>query len=149
MYKRKARILFLCDGNSCRSQMAEGYANALGGKWLEARSAGIVAHGKNSKAIEIMLEDQIDITSQESTVVDNEMISWADLIVTVCSHVDSHCLVLPGGIRKKHWPLSDPAKAQGTDDEIMQEFRSVRDEVKRRVLGMLGGMKMLDRSDFN
>lgn len=143
MFKRKARILFLCTGNSCRSQMAEGYAKALGADWLDARSAGIEAHGKNPRAIAVMREDGVDISGQVSNVVDDEMIKWADLIVTVCGHADENCPASPATTRKKHWPLPDPAKATGTDDEIMQEFRSVQKEVKQRVLSMIAGMKMI------
>ena len=81
MYKRKARVVFLCTGNSCRSQMAEGYANTLGKDWLEAKSAGIEAHGKNPRAIAVMAEDGVDISAQESTVINAEMLQWADLVV--------------------------------------------------------------------
>ncbi len=147
MYKRKVKVLFLCTGNSCRSQMAEGWANHLGGDWLEAQSAGIEAHGKNPRAIAVMHEAGVDIARQESTRVTPEMIAWADLVVTVCGHADEHCPVLPAGVQKKHWPLSDPAKATGTQDEIMTVFRATRDEVKSRVEGLIGGLKMMARSD--
>jgi len=147
MYKHKARILFLCTGNSCRSQMAEGWANHLGGEWLEAQSAGIEAHGKNPRAIAVMRETGVDISHQESTRVTPEMLAWADLVVTVCGHADEHCPVLPPGVQKKHWPLEDPAKATGTEVEIMAKFRATRDEVKSRVEGMIGGIKLLAHSD--
>jgi len=147
VYKRKVKVLFLCTGNSCRSQMAEGWANHLGNEWLEAKSAGIEAHGKNPRAIAVMRETGVDISRQESTRVTPEMLAWADLVVTVCGHADEHCPVLPPGVRKKHWPLEDPAKATGTDEEIMAKFRATRDEVKNRVEGMIGGIKMLARSD--
>ncbi len=147
MYKRKARILFLCTGNSCRSQIAEGWANHLGSEWLEATSAGIEAHGKNPRAIAVMREAGVDISHQESTRVNPEMLTWADLVVTVCGHADEHCPVPPPGVRKKHWPLEDPAKATGTEDEIMAKFRATRDEIKNRVEEMIGGIKILARSD--
>jgi arsenate reductase len=147
VYKRKVKVLFLCTGNSCRSQMAEGWANRLGNEWLEAKSAGIEAHGKNPRAIAVMRETGVDISHQESTRVTPEMLAWADLVVTVCGHADEHCPVLPPGVRKKHWPLEDPAKATGTEEEIMVKFRATRDEVKNRVEGMIGGIKMLARSD--
>ena len=147
MYKHKAKILFLCTGNSCRSQMAEGWANHLGGAWLEAASAGIEAHGKNPRAIAVMREAGVDISHQESTRVTPEMLAWADLVVTVCGHADEHCPVLPPGVQKKHWPLEDPAKATGTEEEIMAKFRATRDEVKSRVEGLIGGIKLLARSD--
>ena len=145
MYKRKARVLFLCTGNSCRSQMAEGYANYLGEDLLEAKSAGIEAHGKNPRAIAIMQEDGVDISSQESTVVSDEMVNWADLIVTVCGHADEQCPTIPASAQKKHWPLPDPAMATGNEEEIMSKFRAVRDEVKHRIKSMVAGMKMVSR----
>ncbi len=147
MYKRKARILFLCTGNSCRSQMAEGWANHLGGEWLEATSAGIEAHGKNPRAIAVMREAGVDISYQESTCVTPEMLASADLVVTVCGHADEHCPVLPPGVQKKHWPLEDPARASGTEEQIMTKFRATRDEIRHRVEGMIGGLKMMARSD--
>ena len=147
MYKRKVKVLFLCTGNSCRSQMAEGWAKHLGGDWLEVQSAGIEAHGKNPRAIAVMREAGVDIASQESTRVTPDMLGWADLVVTVCGHADEHCPVLPAGVQKKHWPLSDPAKAAGSEDEIMAVFRATRDEVKSRVEGLIGGLKMMARSD--
>lgn len=130
-------ILFLCTGNSCRSQMAEGWARRLGGNDFEITSAGIESHGKNPRAITVMGEAGVDISDQESTRVSDAMIAAADLVVTVCGHADEHCPVLPHGVRKLHWPLEDPAKATGTEEEIMAEFRRVRDEVRERVTGLL------------
>jgi len=149
MASDKKRVLVLCTGNSCRSQMAEGWANHLGGEWLEATSAGIEAHGKNPRAIAVMREAGVDISHQESTRVTPEMLEQADLVVTVCGHADEHCPVLPPGVQKKHWPLEDPAKATGTEEEIMAKFRATRDEVKSRVEGLIGGLKMMARSDEN
>ena len=133
MPQRKIRILFLCTGNSCRSQMAEGWANHLGSEWLEARSAGIEAHGKNPRAIRVMAEAGVDVSGQESMRVTDDMIRRADVVITVCGHADEHCPVLPPDVKKLHWPLSDPAKAKGTEDEIMTVFRATRDEVRQRV----------------
>jgi arsenate reductase len=147
MYQRKVKILFLCTGNSCRSQMAEGWANHLGQGRVEATSAGIEAHGKNPRAIAVMRESGVDISHQESTRVTPEMLAQADLVVTVCGHADEHCPVLPPGVQKKHWPLEDPAKATGTEDEIMAKFRATRDEVRSRVEGLIGELKMMARSD--
>jgi len=117
--------------------MAEGWARHLGGDAVAVQSAGIEAHGKNPRAIAIMAEAGIDISDQESTVVDNVMIESADVVVTVCGHADEQCPVLPVGTRKIHWPLSDPAKASGTEDEIMARFRETRDEVELRVRALL------------
>lgn len=131
------RILFLCTGNSCRSQMAEGWAKHLGAGVVEAESAGIEAHGKNPRAIAVMAEVGVDISGQESTRVTDGMIRNADIVVTVCGHADEHCPVLPPEIKKIHWPLSDPAKATGTEDQIMAQFRATRDDVHRRVADLI------------
>ena len=117
--------------------MAEGWARHLGGDAVSVQSAGIEAHGKNPRAIAVMAEAGIDISAQESTVVDDAMIGAADVIVTVCGHADERCPVLPAGCRKIHWPLADPAKASGTEDEIMARFRETRDDVRARVRALL------------
>ena len=136
----KTRVLFLCTGNSCRSQMAEGWARALGGEQIEALSAGIEAHGKNPWAIAVMHVAGVDISTQESTRVTDAMLAAADIVVTVCGHADEHCPVLPPGVKKIHWPLIDPAKATGTEDEILTQFRATRDEVRRRVADLIQGL---------
>lgn len=130
-------ILFLCTGNSCRSQIAEGWAKRLGAGACDALSAGIEAHGKNPRAIAVMAEAGVDISGQESTRLTDEMLAAADYLVTVCGHADEHCPRLPAGLRKEHWPLSDPAKATGTEDEIMAVFRASRDDIRSRVADLL------------
>jgi arsenate reductase len=147
MHQRKIKILFLCTGNSCRSQMAEGWANHLGRDRVEAASAGIEAHGKNPRAIAVMREAGVDISRQESTRVTPEMLAQADLVITVCGHADEHCPILPPGVQKQHWPLDDPAKATGTEEQIMAKFCATRDEVKSRVEGLIGGLKMMAHGD--
>jgi arsenate reductase (thioredoxin) len=129
----KTRVLFLCTGNSCRSQMAEGWANYLGKDVLEATSAGIEAHGKNLRAIAVMKEAGVDISHQESRRVTPEMLAAADLIVTVCGHADEHCPVLPPGIEKRHWPFDDPAKATGTEEQVTAAFRTTRDRIRAQI----------------
>lgn len=137
MHNRKIRVLFLCTGNSCRSQMAEGWARRLGGDRIDAQSAGIEAHGKNSRAIATMAEAGVDISNQESTRVTAAMIEAADVIVTVCGHADEHCPAVPPGVEKRHWPLADPAKATGSEAEITAQFRATRDEVRQRVAALV------------
>ena len=132
------RILFLCTGNSCRSQMAEGWTRRLGGDRVVVASAGIEAHGQNPCAITVMGEAGIDISAQQSTVLTRNMLEQADLVVTVCGHADEVCPALPHGTRKIHWPLNDPARATGTEEEILGVFRATRDEVARRVAVLLG-----------
>jgi len=126
-------ILFLCTGNSCRSQMAEGWGRTLAAGHHAFRSAGIEAHGKNPRAIAVMREAGVDIGAQESTRLTDEMLAWCDLVVTVCGHADEHCPALPAGTRKRHWPLEDPARAGGSEAEIMAVFRASRDDIRRRV----------------
>jgi len=130
-------ILFLCTGNSCRSQMAEGWGKKFAANLFEIQSAGIECHGKNPRAIAIMQEAGVDIAAQESTKVTDIMIEQADLVVTVCGHADEHCPVLPAGTKKYHWPLDDPAKAEGNEEDIMQTFRTSRDDIKNRVKDLL------------
>ena len=117
--------------------MAEGWARHISGETVAVQSAGIEAHGKNPKAIAVMREVGVDISGQESTIVDDSMLQQADIVVTVCGHADEQCPVLPPGITKIHWPLTDPAKATGSEDEIMDKFRATRDEVEHRVRDLL------------
>lgn len=145
MSKKVFHLLFLCTGNSCRSQMAEGWARELGKQygddWLEVESAGIESHGKNPRAIAVMQDAMVDISAQESTTVTDEMLEQADLVVSVCGHADEHCPVLPAGTRKIHWPLDDPAKAEGAEEEIMKVFVASRDDIRRRVNELLNDIK--------
>ena len=134
-------LLFLCTGNSCRSQIAEGWARQLGGDWLQVQSAGIEAHGKNPRAIVVMQEAGVDISNQESTKLTDDMLAEADYLVTVCGHADEHCPALPAGMRKEHWPLNDPAKATGSEEEIMAVFRASRDDIKQRVTDLIGRLQ--------
>jgi len=129
----KKQVLFLCTGNSCRSQMAEGWLKHLGGDNYEVFSAGIEAHGKNPRAITVMREAGVDISAQESEVINPEILQSLDLLVTVCSHADEHCPVFSMAGKREHWPFSDPAKADGSEAEIMDEFRRVRDQIKTRI----------------
>lgn len=130
-------ILFLCTGNSCRSQMAEGFLRALSGGGVEVQSAGLEAHGKNPQAIAVMSEVGIDISRQASTEVTGAMIENADLVVTVCGHAEQHCPVLPAGTRRLHWPLPDPARATGSEEDILARFRAVRDEIRGRISSLI------------
>ena len=117
--------------------MAEGWARHYAQNLFEIQSAGIESHGKNPRAIKVMLEAGVDISAQESTKVTDEMLAQADYVVTVCGHADEHCPALTTGTKKEHWPLNDPAKAEGSEEEIMQLFRSSRDDIKNRVKELL------------
>ncbi len=117
--------------------MAEGWARALANENITVQSAGIEAHGKNPRAIAVMAEAGIDISAQESTRVDDAMLQAADRVITVCGHADEHCPALPPATAKEHWPLEDPARASGSEDEIMHVFRASRDDIKQRVSELL------------
>jgi arsenate reductase len=133
-------ILFLCTGNSCRSQIAEGWAKHLGGGQHIIQSAGIEAHGKNPRALAVMQEAGIDISAQESTRVTDSMLAAADIVVTVCGHADEHCPCLPPGTQKIHWPLSDPARASGSEQEVTEVFRATREDIRQRVKDLLASL---------
>jgi len=129
----KKKILFLCTGNSCRSQMAEGWLRVLGGDRFEACSAGIEAHGLNPRAVAVMAEAGVDISGQKSKILDPKLFKTIDLLVTVCSHADVHCPVAYILGKREHWPFSDPARATGSEEEIMVEFRRVRDQIRQKI----------------
>ncbi|PNZ35111.1 arsenate reductase (thioredoxin) [Mammaliicoccus vitulinus] len=116
-------IYFICTGNSCRSQMAEGWAKHIIGENWNIYSAGIETHGVNPKAIEAMKEVNIDITDQTSDLIDQTILNQSDLVVTLCGHADEHCPTIPKHVHKEHWGFDDPA---GKD---WSEFQRVRDEI--------------------
>ncbi|MFD2629829.1 arsenate reductase (thioredoxin) [Oceanobacillus kapialis] len=129
----KKIIYFLCTGNSCRSQMAEGWAKHLLGDEWEVKSAGIEAHGLNPKAVEAMKEVSIDISDQTSDIIDPEILNHADLAVTLCGDAADKCPVTPPTVRREHWGFDDPAKAEGSEEEKWQFFQRVRDEIGERI----------------
>jgi arsenate reductase len=135
MIKTLPRILFLCTGNSCRSQMAEGYARHLRSGHFEAFSAGIVAHGQNPNAIRVMAEDGVDITVQQSKTLQSLLEAGVtfDVVFTVCGHADENCPLFPGKTRVIHHGFDDPpklAKLAATEEEAFQHYRRVRDEIR-------------------
>ena len=126
------RVLFLCTGNSCRSQMAEGLTRHLRGDRIEASSCGIEKHGLNPLAVRAMEEIGIDISQHVSKTVDEIGIDGYDVVVTVCGHADETCPVFPGQTRVVHRGFDDPPKLAAdasTDDEAMPHYRRVRDEI--------------------
>ena len=127
-------ILFVCTGNSCRSQMAEGWLRHLAGELvpqlgLKASSAGMAAHGVNPMAIRCMQEQGMDISNHRSKLLTDAMIEQADLVVTVCADADSSCPVVPAGKKKLHLPFDDPAQAEGSEQEVIDCFRRVCSEI--------------------
>lgn len=130
----KKLVYFLCTGNSCRSQMADGFLKALGKDEFEVKSAGLEAHGLNPRAVLVMKEAGIDISGHTSDVIDPELLNRADMVITLCGHADEHCpAIMNPEVVKWHWGFDDPAKATGTEDEILEKFRQVRDAIKARI----------------
>lgn len=130
----KKLVYFLCTGNSCRSQMADGFLKALGGDRYEVKSAGLEAHGLNPRAVAAMKEAGIDISAHTSDVIDPEVLSIADYIITLCGHANDNCPVVHNDKANRwHWGFEDPAKANGTEEEIWSKFREVRDLIKHRM----------------
>nr|WP_277547427.1 arsenate reductase (thioredoxin) [Brevibacillus laterosporus] len=126
-------MYFLCTGNSCRSQMAEGWAKKYLGENWNVYSAGIEAHGVNPRAIEAMKEVNIDISNQTSDVINPSLLQNADLVVTLCGHANDVCPVTSKDKERVHWGFDDPAKAEGTDEEKWTMFQRVRDEIGARI----------------
>ncbi|HLS08751.1 arsenate reductase (thioredoxin) [Lentibacillus sp.] len=130
----KPILYFLCTGNSCRSQMAEGFGKKyLGDKW-DVRSAGIEVHGLNPLAVKAMQEVDVDISHQASSTIDPELLNHADLVVTLCGDARDNCPMTPPQVRKAHWGFDDPAKAEGTETERWEVFQRVRDEIEERII---------------
>jgi arsenate reductase len=123
-------ILVLCTGNSCRSQIADGYLKHYAGDRATIYSAGVETHGVNPRAIAIMAEDGIDISGNTSNNVDEYLGIDFDHVITVCDNAVERCPVFPSTAQKWHHNFPDPAKATGTEQEIMSEFRTVRDMIK-------------------
>ena len=124
------RILALCTGNSCRSQMAHGYLHHFGGSGVEVYSAGIETHGVNPRAIAAMKEDGIDISHHTSNNVDEYREIMFDHVITVCDNAKERCPWFPTNAQKHHHNFTDPAKVTGTEAEIMHAFRTVREEIR-------------------
>lgn len=130
----KQLVYFLCTGNSCRSQMADGFLKAMGEGRYEVKSAGLEAHGLNPRAVQVMSEAGIDISGHTSDVIAPDILNRADYVITLCGHADEHCpAIVNPNVVKWHWGFDDPAKATGTEEEIMDKFRQVRDSIKARI----------------
>jgi len=123
-------ILVLCTGNSCRSQIAEGYLRHFAGNKANIYSAGIETHGVNPKAVEIMKRDGIDISGHTSNNINEYLDIDFDFVITVCDNAKESCPYFPGRAVKLHQNFPDPAKGTGAADEVMEQFRVVRDMIK-------------------
>ena len=124
------KVLVLCTGNSCRSQLLHGYLSHLGGNKIETYSAGVETHGVNPNAIKVMLEDGVDISAHTSNHIDEYKGIDFDFMITVCDHAKETCPWFPGNAEVIHHTFEDPAKADGDESERMEVFRKVRDQIK-------------------
>jgi arsenate reductase (thioredoxin) len=133
------RVLFLCTGNSCRSQMAEGWLRHLAGKRFEVASAGTKPAGLHPDAILIMREAGIDISGQRSKNVSELLQQQFDFVITVCDSAKESCPYFPAEVRRLHWSFPDPAAAAGTDEQRLTVFRRIRDQIADRVREFVSG----------
>lgn len=135
----KKKILILCTGNSCRSQMAEGFFKKYKKEWM-VKSAGISPTGLNPLAVDVMSEKGIDISGQKSKDVRNFLDENFDYVITVCGNAREVCPVFPGKYESIHWDIEDPVQAGGTMEEKLDKFRKVRDKINRHILDLLKGV---------
>ena len=135
------KVMFLCTANSCRSQMAEGFARQFGKGEIEVYSAGLMAAGVHPRAKAVMKEIGIDISHQKSEEIDEKLLRTMDVVITLCGHAEKYCPRTPPGIRRIHWPVEDPVGTIGTEERIMREFRRARDEIKEKILNLVQEIK--------
>ncbi|MBI3626154.1 MAG: arsenate reductase ArsC [Candidatus Rokubacteria bacterium] len=134
----RKKVLFLCTGNSARSQMAEAFARAYGKEKVAAFSAGLEPKRLHPVAVEVMREKGIDVSRQESKAFSEDLARRMDYVITVCGNAEEHCPMLPPGVRRLHWPLEDPARATGSPEEVREVFRRSRNEIEQLVQKFLG-----------
>jgi len=148
--RKRLKILFLCTGNSCRSQMAEGWTRHLKGDLIEPFSAGTEARGLDARAVKVMAESGVDISGQKSkTLADLAGVPF-DYVVTVCAHANETCPVFPGKAKVIHVAFDDPprlAESAKTDEDAIIHYRRVRDEIRRFVLALPGAIQNTRQQD--
>lgn len=135
----KKSIYFLCTGNTCRSQMAEGFAKKYLGDTHEIYSAGIEPREIHPFAIKVMKEKGIDISEQTSDLVSTKLLNQVDFVITLCKDAKERCPAILPRASHYHWAFEDPAKVKGTEDEIMESFRVVRDEIEAAIKNFIEG----------
>ena len=139
--KEKIKVLFLCTGNSCRSQIAEGWASHLKGSIIDVYSAGIRPIGVSSRAIKVMAEEGVDISSQKSQHLDEFSEIDFDYVITLCDNAAENCPVFSGQAKVFHKPFEDPYFATGSEEEILETFRMVRNEIRGFIEEMPNNLK--------
>jgi arsenate reductase len=127
------KVMFICTANSCRSQMAEGFAREFGKGIIEPYSAGIMAAGVHPRAAAVMKEIGIDIYGQESKEIDPDLLMKMDIIISLCGHAERTCPKTPSRVKRLHWPIEDPVGTFGTEAFIMKDFRRARDEIRDKI----------------
>jgi arsenate reductase (thioredoxin) len=127
------KVMFLCTGNACRSQMAEGFAREFGKGIIEPFSAGLMAAGLHPRAVAVMKELGIDISRQKSKEIDDDLLKTMDMVITLCDNAAEACPWTPPEIKRLHLPIKDPVGTVGREEKIMKEFRRARDEIRARV----------------
>jgi len=130
---KKKKIMFLCTANSCRSQMAEGFAKEFGKGLIEVYSAGLMTANVHRRAIAIMKEVGIDISRHTSKLIDEDLLKQMDIVVTLCGNAEEYCPLTPPEIKRIHLPVKDPVGTVGSEEAIMTDFRRARDEIKGKV----------------
>jgi len=144
----KPKILILCTGNSCRSQMAEGILRAVAGDLVEVYSAGSKPAGYvHPKAVQVLQEIGIDLSGHASKHLEDFLNRKITTVITVCGNADQACPMFPGQVNRYHWGFDDPAHATGTEEEILAEFRRVRDQIRLVFEAYAAGLK--DGKAFN
>jgi len=139
--REPVRVLVVCTGNSARSQMAEGFLRAYGARLVEPASAGMEPKEVHPHAVAVMAEKGIDISSQLSKPFTEPVARSMDCVITVCGDAEARCPVLPSSVHRLHWPLPDPARAEGSDEQVRTVFRQSRDEIERRIREFLEALK--------
>jgi arsenate reductase len=134
---QKKRVLFLCTGNSCRSQMAEGFLRHMAGDRFEVYSAGVKPTQVNPLAIKVMLEVGVDISKHRSKSAMEFIGQKFDYVITVCDNAKQTCPIFPGKYEKIHWSLEDPAETTGTEEEKLAVFMKTRDKIKENIIAFL------------
>ena len=139
------KIMFLCTGNSCRSQMAEGIARALGKGFIEPCSAGVMPSEIHPKTIQVMKEIGIDISNQTSKGIDEYLLNTMDIVITLCSSAEAMCPMTPPRIKRIHWSIDDPKTATGSEEEVLNAFRSARDDIKKKIEMLIDELKRVQK----
>jgi arsenate reductase len=141
------KVMFLCTGNSCRSQMAEGLAREIGKGMIEAHSAGLMPAGVHPRAISVMNEIGIDISGQRSKRIDETLLHKMDVVITLCGNAEEACPLTTPEVKRLHWPIKDPVRTVGRDEVIMREFRRARDEIREKVEGFVADLAKRGQGD--